>query len=87
MQNEVFSIGDTTIGGLFYGTSKLQNMMISIEGDLNFFIRDEFADPLDVGIELPGSKVYSITDKWTGTLNGQVHVEPSISIFRDEKKP
>ena len=84
MQNDVFSIGDTTIGGLFYGTSKIQNALISIEGDLNFFITDEFADPMDIGIELPGSNIYSIMDKWTGILEGRIFMDRSRSIYRSD---
>lgn len=62
MQSVVFSIGDTTIGGSFLGQSTEQNGILTIEGDLDFYLNDEFADPLDVGVEVddyrPGSILY-----------------------------
>jgi len=49
MVNVVFSLGDTTIGGNFFGTSILKNSILHIEGNLGFYQKDEFADPLDLG--------------------------------------
>jgi len=62
MTGIVFSIGDTTIGGSFSGQSSEQNGILSIEGNLDFYLNDEFADPLDIGVEVddysPGSILY-----------------------------
>lgn len=64
MESTVFSIGDTTIGGIFSGQSKKQNGILYIEGSLSFYLRDVFADPIDLGIEVddyrPGSIVHDI---------------------------
>jgi len=77
----VFSLGDTTIGAGFYGTSILKNDILYIDGTLAFFQRDEYADPTDFGIELPGSTIYPITDRWRGTLRGQVFKDRSRSKY------
>ena len=47
-----FSIGDTVIGGKFSGHCQEQNGALVLNGSLDFYLRDEFADPLDVGIEV-----------------------------------
>lgn len=82
MKSELFSLGDTTIGGLFYGTSHSMGAAIEIEGDMNFFLRDKFEDPLDIGLELPGSEWYFIMDKWRGTLEGEILRDPDQSIYK-----
>lgn len=51
MTGLVFSIGDTTIGGAFSGHATERNGMIVIFGELEFYLNDEFADPLDIGRE------------------------------------
>ncbi|WP_149789219.1 hypothetical protein [Lutimaribacter pacificus] len=62
MTGIVFSIGDTTIGGSFSGQSVEQNGIIDLSGSLALYLDDEFADPLDVGVEVddyrPGSILY-----------------------------
>lgn len=62
MTGVVFSIGDTTIGGSFSGQSIEQNGIIELSGSLDLYLDDEFADPLDVGVEVddyrPGSILY-----------------------------
>ena len=62
MTGVVFSIGNTTIGGSFSGQSSEENGILTIEGDLDFYLNDEFADPLDIGVEVddyrPGSILY-----------------------------
>lgn len=62
MTSVVFSIGDTTIGGSFSGQVSESNGILSIEGSLDLYLNDEFADPLDVGVEVndysPGSILY-----------------------------
>ncbi len=47
-----FSIGDTVIGGKFSGHCQEQHGALVLNGSLDFYLRDEFADPLDVGIEV-----------------------------------
>ena len=58
----VFSIGDTKIGRDFSGQSSENNGILTIEGDLDFYLDNEFADPLDIGVEVddysPGSILY-----------------------------
>lgn len=60
MTDIVFSIGDTTIGRSFFGGQSVeQNGIIELSGSLELYLSDEFADPLDVGVEVddyhPGS--------------------------------
>ena len=65
MTGIVFNIGDTTIGGSFSGQSVEQNGIIELSGSLELYLSDEFADPLDVGVEVddyrPGSILYDNT--------------------------
>ena len=49
MTGIAFSIGDTTIGGSFRGLSHENLGILSISGKIEFYLRDEFADPLDIG--------------------------------------
>ncbi|MEP1942677.1 MAG: hypothetical protein ABJJ03_06165, partial [Sulfitobacter sp.] len=62
MTGIVFSIGDTTIGGSFSGQSVEQNGIIELSGNLDLYLNDEFADPLDVRVEVddyrPGSILF-----------------------------
>lgn len=51
LETVVFSIGDTTIGGQFSGQVSNHGGVLSISGELAFYLRDEFADPLDIGLE------------------------------------
>lgn len=55
----VFSIGDTVIGGTFSGYATERNGLIAISGELQFYLTDEFANPLDIGVEAidPGETV------------------------------
>ena len=47
----VFSVGHTTIGGRLFGHSSQFGDALLFAGDLEFYLRDEFSDPLDLGIE------------------------------------
>jgi len=49
MTGIAFSIWDTTIGGRFRGRSHENWGILSISGEIEFYLRDEFADPLDIG--------------------------------------
>lgn len=64
MQDVVFSPGHTTIGGVFFGQSLEENGILQIEGILEFYHKDEFADPVDLRIEVddyrPGSMLHDI---------------------------
>lgn len=52
MTGVVFSIGDTVIGGSFSGNVEEQHGILSVEGSFDFYLKDEFADPVDLGIEV-----------------------------------
>jgi hypothetical protein len=60
MTGVVFSIGDTVIGGEFSGSVLEQNGILTIEGSFDFYLRDEFADPADIGVEVvdPGETIF-----------------------------
>lgn len=60
MTGIVFSIGDTTIGGSFSGSATERNGVIFFLGQLEFCLKDEFADPLDIGVEAidPGETIF-----------------------------
>lgn len=80
MTGIVLSIGDTTIGGRFTGTCVSKFGILTVSGQFEFYLNDEFADPIDIGIELFGDP-YPITDQWTGSFSGQVYADPSRSRF------
>ena len=52
MTGVVFSIGDTVIGGEFSGNVEKQHGVLIVEGSFDFYLRDEFTDPADIGIEV-----------------------------------
>jgi len=80
MTGMVFSIGDTVIGGKFSGTVEEQYGVLAVEASFEFYLRDEFADPLDIGLEVGGNP-YPITDEWSGTLSGQIYLDPARSDY------
>ncbi|NOD90393.1 minor capsid protein [Ruegeria sp. HKCCD4315] len=116
MTGVVFSIGDTVIGGEFSVNVEEQHGVLAVEGSIEFYLRDEFADPADIGVEVidPGETIfenihrpldnylrgrtglpprgpqrlgiqtgepYSITDDWSGTLRGQIYLDPARSAY------
>ncbi len=116
MTGVVFSIGDTVIGGEFSGNVEEQHGVLSLECSFDFYLRDESADPADIGIEVidPGKTIfeniyrpldnylrgrtglpprgpqrlgvqtgepYSITDDWSGTLSGQIYLDPARNAY------
>lgn len=116
MTSVVFSIGDTVISDEFSSYVEEKHGLLSVEGSLDFYLRDEFADPADIGIEIidPGETTfenihrpldnylrgrtgfpprgpqrlgvqtgepYSITDDWSGTLSGQIYLDPARSAY------
>ena len=48
------------IGGEFSGSVLEQNGILTIEGSFDFYLRDEFADPADIGVEVvdPGETIF-----------------------------
>ncbi len=52
MTGIAFRIGDTVIGGTFTGTVNKENGILIIQGTFDFYLTDEFADPIDLGIEV-----------------------------------
>ena len=82
MQHIVFSLGDTTIGGIFRGQNESNKGVLRIRGDLSFFLYDEFADPIDIGIELPGGTPYAIKDYWEGRADGIIMINRATSAYK-----
>ncbi|MBB4303502.1 hypothetical protein GGD81_002545 [Rhodobium orientis] len=62
MQSIVFSLGDTNISGDYSCICDEINGMLEISGSINFRIRDEFRDPLDIGTVLP-ERIAKIDEK------------------------
>ena len=82
MQHIVFDLGDTVIGGIAKGRSRLEKTgALHLFGDCEFYQRDKFEDPLDIGIELPGSTIYDIFDDWQGRFHCTVNYNRNISKF------
>lgn len=81
MTSVVFSLGKTTIGGLFFGSSVPKNGALEIEGLIEFYLKDEFTDPTDFGIDLPRSQDYDIYDSWKGSVRGVVSMDRAKSEF------
>ena len=52
MTGIVFSIGDTTIGGRFTGNCIAEFGILTLSGQFEFYLEDEFVDPADVGVEI-----------------------------------
>lgn len=52
MTSLVFSLGDTSIFGRFAGHVSENSGMLTVSGDFQFQLQDEFVDPIDMGIEV-----------------------------------
>lgn len=52
MTGVVFSIGEAVIVGEFSDSVVEQNEILTVEGPFDFYLRDEFADPADIGVEV-----------------------------------
>ena len=79
MTGVVFSIGDTVIGGEFSGGVEEQHGAPSVEGSFDFYLRDEFADPADIGIEIidPGATIFeNIHRPLDNYLRGRTDLPP-----------
>lgn len=81
MQNEVFSVGRTTIGGIFLGETAVKHGALELSGSFGFYQTDKFTDPTDYGPSLLFSQDYDISDVWGGTLQGIILADPSKSRF------
>lgn len=44
----VFSLGHSLVKGAYYGYNQLSNGILTISGEINFHLRDEFKEPLGV---------------------------------------
>jgi hypothetical protein len=88
MQDVVFSLGDTTIGGAFRGTCKQNHALLDLRGVINYELKDNFKDPLDLGTirspatELPYGRPYLIVDRWRGSFSATVMIDRDKSKFR-----
>jgi hypothetical protein len=77
MTGIVFSIGDTTIGSLFTENYSAEFDILTVSGQFEFSLEDEFADPADVGLEVidPGETICEnihrpLDDHLRGRLSG-----------------
>ncbi len=70
MQSITFSIGNTVIEGDFYGVSKEVNGILHLSGTIDFRLRDEFSDPLD--LEEGRKKLMEEIDQLTSSVLDQV---------------
>lgn len=80
MTSVVFSIGDTVIGGEFSGNVEEQHGVLAVEGSFEFYLRDEFADPADIGVEVidPGETIFeNIHRPLDNYLGGRTGLPPS----------
>jgi len=111
-----FSVGEAVLGREFAGNVEGRVGVLSVAGSFDFYWKDEFADPADIGMEIidPGETMfeniprpldnylggrtgrsprgpqrlgvqtgepYSITDDWSGTLSGQIYLDPARSAY------
>ncbi len=87
-----FSLGRSTIKGIYYGKSELTKEGLFIKGRIDFDFIDRFADPYDIGnwikedSEDPDGTPYDIADKWYGTYEALVHSDETRSVYFSRKK-
>ncbi|MEJ8573108.1 hypothetical protein [Microbaculum marinum] len=97
MTDVVFSLGNTTIGGVFHGSSEDAGSALAISGRIIFNLSDEFTDPVDIREKLKeeglgeltdyqgniwSGNPYAIVDEWLGSINGRVAKDRSNSIYK-----
>ena len=53
-------VGDTVVGGVFSGSVEERNGVLTIVGTFDFYLRNEFDDPADIGVEVidPGETIF-----------------------------
>lgn len=90
MHNVIFSLGYSTIKGIFSGNCSEKNGVLTLSGNINFEFEDAFKDPVDIynefedDYELPLATPYDIEDAWQGTFAGKVYADRSKSRVRYE---
>ncbi len=85
MGHIVFDLGETTIGGVARGRSQLgADGALNLSGHVEFYHRDEFRDPLNIGIEIPLGTVYAMRDEWQGQFRGIVNIDHEMSDYTYE---
>jgi len=88
MKDVAFSLGNTTIEGVFRGKIKRSHALLELRGTINFELKDEFRDPLGLGTigspytEIPFGKPYLITDRWGGSFSATVLIDGDKSKFK-----
>lgn len=80
-----FSHGSGSVFGMFSGTVVQHGRMLRISGESRFTFRDDFEDPLDVGIEAGGDP-YEITGEWTASFSAEIFADREISDFIDPQR-
>ena len=83
MELIVYSLGRTTIGGVATGSSQFDKTgALKLSGHCEFYLRDAFTDPVDLGIEFPGHQIYDIYDDWQGGFGGIVNIDRDVSKYK-----
>ncbi|MGM0583820.1 MAG: minor capsid protein [Pseudomonadota bacterium] len=83
----VFSIGDTTIGGRFMGNCVAEFGILTVSGQFDFYLEDEFVNPADVGLEVIdlGETIYeNIHRPLDDYLRGRPSVRQRLGIHTGE---
>ncbi len=87
MEGIVFSLGTTTIGGIYSGTCHRKDGGLKIEGTITFYLKDKFKDAADIfnryedDIEFEDGTPYDIYDNWAGTFEGFIYEDRTKSDF------
>lgn len=98
MQDVVFSLGSTTIGGHYSALCKEKNGVLTVQGRIDFYHHDMFEDVtgiaraaendiLDFGEnfgELPLSNRYEISDEWVASFSAEFLYDKNKSKFVSE---
>lgn len=90
MTGIVFSIGDTTIGARFTGTCDAEFGILTVSGQFEFYLEDEFADPADIGVEFIdlGETIYeNIQRPLDDYLRGRQSGRQRLGIHTGEPYP
>lgn len=77
-----FSHGGGSVAGTFAGTVANDGDMLRIVGSSVFNFSDQFADPIDLGIEVGGDP-YNITGDWSAAFLAEVFIDIKNSIFTE----
>lgn len=92
----VFSLGNSTIKGTYFGFCEEINGVLQINGSILFHLRDIFEDPTGIRDflklrndkfvevefgEIPLSNKYDIVDDWGGKFNAIIYQDPKRSRY------